>query len=143
MDVLTIGQVAKRAGVNLETIRYYERRGLLPAPPRQTSGYRQYTPDVVARVRFIKGAQELGFSLNEIHELLSLRVEAVTVCSEVQQRAEAKVAEIEQKIETLQRIKQILTDLVQHCRTKEPTAACPILAALDDEASGPAEHWES
>src|SRR5688572_27027868 len=99
MNVLTIGQLAKRAGVNLETIRYYERRGLLSEPPRRASGYRQYRPDVVARIRFIKRAQELGFSLNEIHELLSLRVEAATVCSDVKQRAEAKVAEIEQKME--------------------------------------------
>lgn len=135
MNVLTIGQLAKQAGVNLETIRYYERRGLLSEPPRRASGYRQYRPDVVVRIRFIKRAQELGFSLNEVHELLSLRVEAETACSEVKQRAEAKVAEIEQKMETLQRIKQILTDLMGHCDTQELTTECPILAALDADTT--------
>lgn len=137
MSVLTIGQLAKQAGVNLETIRYYERRGLLSEPPRRASGYRQYEPDVVARICFIKRAQELGFSLNEIQELLSLRIDAETACSEVKQRAEAKVAEIEQKMETLQRMKQVLTDLMRHCRTQEPTAECPILAALDADVTAP------
>lgn len=137
MNVLTIGQLAKQAGVNVETIRYYERRSLLPEPPRRVSGYRQYSPDAVARIQFIKRAQELGFSLNEIQELLSLRVDAESACSEVKQRAESKVAEIEQKMATLQRMKQILTDLMQHCHTQEPTAECPILAALDTDATTP------
>lgn len=74
METLTIGQLAKNAGVNIETIRYYERRGLIPEPPRRESGYRQYSPEFVTRIQFIKRAQELGFSLNEIAELLALRV---------------------------------------------------------------------
>jgi MerR family mercuric resistance operon transcriptional regulator len=133
MNTLTIGQLAKRAGVNLETIRYYERRSLLPDPSRRASGYRQYSLDAVARIRFIKRAQELGFSLTQIGELLSLRVDAQTACHEVRQLAEAKVIEIEQKLETLQRMKHILNDLLYNCNTRQPTNECPILAALDAE----------
>jgi MerR family mercuric resistance operon transcriptional regulator len=87
----------------------------------------------VARIRFIKRAQELGFSLNEIAELLSLRVDAQTACNEVQQLTETKVTEIEQKLETLERMKQILLGLLHHCHTRQPTSECPILAALDSE----------
>lgn len=133
MNTLTIGQLAKRAGVNLETIRYYERRSLLPEPARRASGYRQYPPNAVARIRFIKRAQELGFSLNEIAELLSLRVDAQTACDEVQQLVENKVMEIEQKLQTLRHMKQILTELLYHCQTRQLTAECPILAALDND----------
>jgi Hg(II)-responsive transcriptional regulator len=131
MDTLTIGQLAKRANVNLETIRYYERRSLLPEPSRRASGYRQYSPNAVARIRFIKRAQELGFSLNEISELLALRVEAQTTCNEVQQIVEIKVADIEQKIESLQRMQQILTNLLHHCQMRQETDECPILAAFE------------
>lgn len=133
MNTMTIGQLAKRAGVNLETIRYYERRSLLPEPSRRASGYRQYPSNAVARIRFIKRAQELGFSLNEIAELLSLRVDAQTACNEVQQLAEIKVIEVDQKLQTLQRMKQILADLLHHCQTRQSTDECPILAALDAE----------
>jgi MerR family mercuric resistance operon transcriptional regulator len=133
MNTLTIGQLAKRAGVNLETIRYYERRSLLPKPARRASGYRQYPPNAVARIRFIKRAQELGFSLNEIAELLSLRVEAQTACNEVQQIVEIKVADIEQKIEGLQRMQQILINLLHHCQMRQETEECPILAAFESE----------
>ncbi|HXF64961.1 MAG TPA: MerR family DNA-binding protein [Caldilineaceae bacterium] len=135
MGMLTIGQLAKEANVHVETVRYYERRGLLAAAGRRSSGYRQYAADAVGRIRFIKRAQELGFSLHEIADLLSLRVEAQTACAEVKQRAEAKVAEIEQKLETLQRMRQVLIDLLQHCDTEEPTGECPILAALDTDSS--------
>lgn len=133
MSTLTIGRLAHAAGVNLETIRYYERRGLLPRPPRRESGYRQYPPDSAARLRFIKHAQTLGFSLSEIGELLALRVDAQTACDEVRQRAEHKVAEIEQKLKTLERMRQILSTLIEHCHTQEPTGECPILTALDTE----------
>lgn len=131
MTALTISRLARAASVNVETIRYYERRGLLPEPPRRSSGYRQYPPDSVARLHFIKRAQDLGFSLKEIAELLELRVNAETVCSEIMQCAETKVAEIEQKLATLERMRQILTDLLAHCHIQEPTGECPILLALD------------
>ena len=125
MTAFTIGQLARRAGVNLETIRYYERRSLLPEPPRRASGYRQYSPDTVGRIRFIKRAQALGFSLDEIADLLSLRVDAQSACHEVQHLAETKVVEIEQKLETLQRMKQILMDLLHHCHTGSEVRLSP------------------
>ncbi|MDX1522992.1 MAG: Hg(II)-responsive transcriptional regulator [Anaerolineae bacterium] len=131
MKPLTIGQVAKRAGVNVETVRYYERQGLIPEPPRRASGYRQYNPDFVRRIQFIKRAQSLGFSLKEIVELLELRIEPNIACDDVRLRAEQKIADIEQKIETLQRMKQVLDELVIACNHREPTNECPILATLD------------
>jgi len=131
METLTIGQLAKKAGVNVETIRYYERRGLIPEPPRRESGYRQYGPDFVLRLQFIKRAQELGFSLNEIAELLALRVDSNTVCSDVKQRAEVKIADIEAKIQTLQQMKQALVALVAVCNENGTTSECPILETLE------------
>src|SRR5258708_37049880 len=98
---MKIGEVADRGGVNLQTIRYYEREGLLPQPPRLPSGYRVYTQPTVRRVRFIKRAQELGFTLSQIRELLSLRLDHERERSEVRAIAEAKVADIAEKIRTL------------------------------------------
>lgn len=132
MKNLTIGQLAQKAQVNVETVRYYERRGLLPQPPRRPSGYRQYAPEALARIRFIKRAQELGFSLKEIDELLSLRVDPHNTCREVKERTEAKIADIEEKIQTLQKIKGALTRLVALCRGRGPTSECPILEALNN-----------
>src|ERR671918_2137551 len=97
MGGMTIGQVAKHAGVGVETVRFYERQGLLDAPPRRASGYRQYSQDVIRRIQFIKRAKDLGFALREIRELLSLRVDPNTPCDEVKHRAEAKIADIDTK----------------------------------------------
>jgi MerR family transcriptional regulator, copper efflux regulator len=132
MEHLTSGQVAKQAHVNVETIRYYERRGLIPEPPRRESGYRQYAQEDVTRIQFIKRAQELGFSLREISELLDLRVDATHTCQEVKSHAEAKIADIEQKIETLQRMKDALVKLAAICADSgAPTTECPILEAIE------------
>src|SRR4051794_37191114 len=98
METLTIGQLAKRVGVNLETIRYYEREGLIPPPPRKSSGHRAYSASAVSRVRFIKRAQELGFSLAEIRELLHLRVAPAQLCTDVISQIDAKTREVEEKI---------------------------------------------
>ncbi len=133
METLTIGQVAKQAGVNVETVRYYERQGLIPEPPRRASGYRQYSTDFVKRIRFIKRAQTLGFSLKEITELLDFRIEHDTACDEVRIRAEQKVASIDEKIRTLERMKEVLDELIIACHHREPTSDCPILATLDSE----------
>lgn len=130
---MTIGQLAKKAQVNVETVRYYERRGLIPEPPRRESGYRQYSQDVVARIQFIKRAKELGFSLKEILELLSLRVDPDTPCADVKRRAEVKLADIEEKIRALQRMKKALTKLAASCSGRGPISECPILEALDAE----------
>lgn len=97
MKKLTIGQLAKRAGVNIETIRYYERRGLIPEPPRNKSGHREYSLGEVKRTEFIKRSQALGFSLKEISELLSLRMEPGTTCADVKARVETKIEDIEKK----------------------------------------------
>lgn len=133
MTTLKIGQLAKAAKVNIDTVRYYERRGLIPEPPRKESGYREYTQNYVARIRFVKRAQDLGFSLNEISELMDLRVDSQTVCSDVKKRAEAKVADIEEKIKSLKGLQQTLTNLLHHCESREPTGDCPILQMLDAE----------
>jgi MerR family mercuric resistance operon transcriptional regulator len=124
MKALTIGQVARSAGVGIETVRFYEREGLLQEPARKESGYRQYENDVVARLRFIRRAKELGFSLKEIKELLALRVDPATTCAEVRKRAESKIADVEEKIEDLQRIKQALKKLTAACRGLGPISEC-------------------
>jgi len=131
MQALTIGQAARQAGVGVETVRFYERQGLLDAPPRRASGYRQYAPDIVARLHFIRRAKELGFTLKEIRELLSLRVAPETTCGEVKQQAEAKIADINAKLRDLQRMKMALAQLVDACSGSGPTSQCPILDALE------------
>lgn len=133
MKALTIGQVARRAEVGIETVRFYERQGLLEEPARRDSGYRQYEEGVVARLRFIRRAKELGFSLKEIKELLALRVDPTTTCAEVRSKAEAKLADIEEKINTLRRMKKALKRLTQTCSGRGPTSECPILEALEPD----------
>jgi len=130
---MRIGEVADRGGVNLQTIRYYEREGLLPKPPRLPSGYRVYTEPTVRRLRFIKRAQELGFTLAEIRELLSLRMDRVRDRSDVRAIAKAKVADIEDKIRTLSAMKEALVRLTDHCRGHGPASECPILESLDSD----------
>ena len=137
MDYMTIGQLAKRTQLNVETVRYYERRGLLLKPPRSKSGYRQYPQEAITRIHFIKRAKELGFSLNEISELLSLRIDPDTTCDMVKSRAGIKVADIEGKIAALQKIKLALVKLTKSCRGTGPTSECPILDFLEAPADEP------
>lgn len=134
MNTLSIGQLAKAAQVNLETIRYYERRGLLPEPPRNQSGHRRYPTDALVRTTFIKKAQSLGFSLVEIEELLSLRVTPGSTCGDVKRRVQAKINEVDQKISELQRIRGALDVLADRCTGAGPVGQCPILEALDTQA---------
>jgi MerR family mercuric resistance operon transcriptional regulator len=131
MGTLTIGKLAKKANVNIETIRYYERRALIPKPYRRESGYREYSEDTVRRIQFIKHAKELGFSLREINELLSLKLDPKTPCSKVKNRTDVKIADIENKIKTLQRMKKALVNLTKACSGKGPIIECPILEALE------------
>lgn len=131
MNSLTIGRLAREAGVNLETVRYYERRGLLPSPPRSASGYRLFPPDAARRLRFIRRAQDLGFSLTEIRELLSLRVSATARSTDIRKRAKAKIADIEAKIRSLDSMKRTLRKLTNACEGSAPIAECPILESLD------------
>src|SRR5215471_6306365 len=102
MDVLTIGLLAKQARVNRETVRYYERRQLLQRPSRSAAGYRVFSDDAVRRLRFIRHAKMLGFSLEEIRQLLALRIKSIDTCERVRQRTQAKLADIDQKLESLQ-----------------------------------------
>ena len=133
MNGLRIGELARQAGVNLQTIHYYERRGLLPEPPRSEANYRVYSEEAVLRVRFIKRSQQLGFTLREIQELLSLRAEPGCECGEVLRRAEAKVREVDEKIRTLRRIRKALIKLMNECSGEGPATECPILDALDSK----------
>lgn len=133
---LTIGQVAKAAHVNVETLRYYERRGLVPKPPRSASLYRHYPDDTVLRVQFVKHAQELGFSLQEIRGLLSLRATPKARCADVKRRAEIKIGEVEAKIRALRAMGSALKRLVSQCDGKLPASACPILESLDERREG-------
>ncbi len=128
---LTIGQVAKQAGVGVETIRFYERERIIAEPPRRESGYREYDPEIVKRLHFIKRAQELGFSLKEIVQLLALRVDPRTSCAGVKKRAEAKLEEIERKIQDLKRMQKILKEVTAACVASKPITDCPILHCFD------------
>jgi MerR family copper efflux transcriptional regulator len=131
MKTLTIGELGKSAGAGVETIRYYERKGLLDQPARTPSGYRRYTPEAAARLRFIKQAQQLGFSLKEIAELLSLKVSSASTCADVKRKAESKIADIEQRISSLKKMKRALEKLKSECTGRGPVGECPILDALD------------
>ena len=135
MESLTIGRLARLGGVNLETIRYYEREKLLQEPPRTPGGYRLFPAETVRRLRFIKRAQELGFSLSEIRELLALRMKPGSRRKDIRARAEAKIADIEQKIRTLTSMKNTLRNLTGRCDGCGPLSDCPILESLDEEVS--------
>ena len=128
---LTTGALAAQSQVNLQTIRFYEREGLLPPAPRTASGYRAFPPTAVARVRFIRRAQELGFALTEIRELLSLRVDKSRDREDVRAIAAGKLAEIDGKIQSLQTIRQALAHLADCCTGHGPADECPILVALN------------
>ncbi len=131
---LTIGRIAKQADVHIETIRYYERRGLLPEPPRTEAGYRQYDAESVTRLRFIKEAQALGFTLDEIQGLLALRVDKETSCEDVRRRAERKAIDIEAKIDALQTMHAALQEMIAACERGGPRGECPLLETLERHA---------
>ncbi|SRR6266545_379955 len=125
-----ISEAAEQAGVNVQTLRYYERRGLLPKPPRRSSGYREFPDDVVRVVRFIKRAQELGFSLDEVEELLHLRRHSGRNRTRIRAVAEEKIRDIAAKIGELERMKRALKTLVHSCH-EGTTLECPIIEALE------------
>ncbi len=128
---LKTGELATAAGVSRETLRYYERIGLLPEPQRSASGYRQYPSEAVGRLKFVGRAQELGFTLAEVAELLALRVDDTEACDAVRGRATTKLASVEAKISDLRRIARSLGRLIDQCESRETTVECPILEALD------------
>lgn len=132
-SALTIGAVAKRVGVAIDTIRYYEREGLLPEPQRRASGYRSYGEGTVAQLRFIRRAKELGFTLDEIRELLALSNDRQKGVTAVKQRAQQRLQAIELRIAELQRVRDGLAQLVESCPGHGMPEACPILRALNDQ----------
>ena len=164
METLTRGELAGRCEVNFETIRYYEQQGLILKPARSAGNYRLYPADAVRRVRFIRRAQDLGFTLREIKELLALRASPRTRCGQVYARAQAKIANIDEKLKTLRAMRRALAHLMSDCGggagssvrpppgegvgvrrsgaalppAAEPRrrTSCPILEALDDEGHG-------
>jgi len=138
MQALTIGEVAKRAGVGIDTVRFYEREGLIDEPPRRPSGYRQYPPETVPLIRFIKRAKDLGFTLREIEELSSLRDGGGKRRNEVRALAEVKLKDIDQKLARLQAMRSALWGLLEDCACgKRPS--CPILEALNDPEDQPTD----
>jgi MerR family copper efflux transcriptional regulator len=134
---LTIGDLAERAGVNVATVRYYERRGIIREPLRTASGYRQYDASTVDRIRFVKRAQELGFTLDQIGDLLELRVTDPEACPAVEKVARGKLAEVESKIAELTRLKDVLEGLIRACGDREVTRECPVLLILEEEEVRP------
>ena len=134
-STLTIGALAQAAGIGVEAVRFYERKGLLPKPPRTPAGYRQYPADTVDRVKFIRRAQGLGFALREISELLDLRVDEVAACGPVEAQAREKLEQVAGKLKELRRIETALQRLIEACEAREPTGACPILEELNQAGS--------
>ena len=135
MKPLLIGKVAELAGVGIQTVRFYERRGLIEEPPRKDSGYRLYSEEVVSRLRFIKRAKDLGFSLKEIADLMSLRLDPSSSCNDVKERAEGKIRDIEEKVEDLTRMKSALVELTNSCDDVAGSSReCPIFRSLDRES---------
>ena len=131
MPGMTIGKAAKMAGVGVETLRFYEREGLIDTPRRTASGYRLYPADVVRRVRFIRRAKDLGFSLKEIADLLALRLDPNSSCADVRRKARAKIADIEERIRALESMREALVRLADRCTSDGPSSGCPILEELD------------
>jgi MerR family mercuric resistance operon transcriptional regulator len=131
MTTLRIGELASKANVHLETIRYYEREGLMRPPRRTPSGHRAYTPEDVLRLRFIKRSQALGFSLTEIKELLALKVTPNKPCIGVVRQIEAKAREVQAKLAHLEAIQRTLRKMKASCEGRCPVSECPILESLD------------
>jgi MerR family mercuric resistance operon transcriptional regulator/MerR family gold-responsive transcriptional activator of gol and ges genes len=127
----TIGQLAKAVDVNVQTVRYYERLKLLSPSARRPSGYRIYGEHEERQLRFIKNAQALGFTLQEIAELLKLRVTSTARCGDIQRRARAKLTHVEAKVRDLQALAEALRNLIRNCRAGQPTDRCPILQSLE------------
>jgi len=135
MKTMMIGKVAKSAGIGVETVRFYERRGLIESPPRNESGYRQYPVSTIHRLRFIRRAKELGFSLREIKELLELQTDPTSTCDDIMKHTEQKLADINRKIDDLIKIRDALNILFEACSRDRTLADCPIINAMSDKES--------
>ena len=133
-QTLTIGALAHRAGVNIETIRYYERIGLMPSPPRTQGGHRSYAANHIGRLRFIRRARELGFGIESIRTLLALSEQGPASCAEVRELAAARLADVRAKKNDLVKLENILSDTVTRCDAQccsGDTPVCPVLEVLE------------
>lgn len=132
-SLLTIGQLAKRVGVNVETLRYYERLDLLSPSTRKPSGYRVYGPSELRRLHFIKNAQALGFTLQEIADFLNLRIGSTVVCGDVKRKTQVKLRQVEKKIADLRSLAHSLRKLIRSCEAEQITDHCPTLESLEHQ----------
>lgn len=132
MSSLTIGKLASQAGVGVETVRFYERSGLLEQPARPARGFRRYPDTAIKRLRFIRQARDLGFNLDEIGDLLALRVSPSATCEDVRARTQQKITEIDRRIDLLNTMRASLSELVASCELDGPASDCPILDHLED-----------
>lgn len=130
-NLFQIGVIAEKANVNIQTLRYYERRNILKPAQVKDSGYRLYTEDAVKTVSFIKHAQELGFKLNEIKQLLSLRTPSVSRCDSVRKRAKARLSDVQEKMKMLRQIEKTLKVLIKDCENNKTSKECPIISGLE------------
>lgn len=135
LNNLTIGTFAKAAGVNVETIRFYQRKGLLPEPDKPYGGIRRYGEADVARVRFVKSAQRLGFGLDEIAQLL--RLEDGAHCAEARDLAEHKLKDVREKLADLARLEAVLAELVGACQARQGNVSCPLIASIQGGTPSP------
>ena len=133
MRAMRTGEVAEQSGVNIETLRYYERRGLLQPPPRQPSGYREYTTDAVRIVRFVKRAQELGFTLEEVESLLDLAAGGPRRCESARAVASQRLADLDAKMRSLRAMQRSLQRLIATCEQPRSRRDCPLLETLSGD----------
>ncbi|MEQ8322069.1 MAG: heavy metal-responsive transcriptional regulator [Rhodospirillales bacterium] len=129
--MLNIGEVARLGGVSVEAMRYYEQQGLIAPPDRNANGYRKYSPEAIRRIRFIKRAQDVGFTLKDIGDLLALKADPGASCRDVRERAQYKLVEIEEKLAVLAQMRDVLAKWTSTCPSEGQVNACPILDALD------------
>lgn len=132
--MMTISEVAEASGVGVETVRFYERKRLITQPKRPAAGYRRYHEATARRIRFIRKAQELGFTLAEIRQLLELRLDPGRSCADVKNEAETKIGDIDEKIASLKVMRKALVEITRSCSGEGPTSACPILDAIEAAA---------
>lgn len=130
MQSLTIGQVAKQTGISHDTIRLYERYGLIDEPPRSPNGYRQYSLDAIERLTFILRSKKMGFTLKEIQELLSIHQSSKQSCNDVKQHAQEKLTQVYDKINELKNLERTLKQLILACEKHKPNDLCPIFTSL-------------
>ena len=137
---MTIGKLAKKSGVGVETVRFYERKNLVAQPPKPPfGGFRSYPAETVERIRFIREAQDLGFSLREIKELLSLRLDPSADCADIRERAQVKLKEITRKITAMKGIQSALKKLISACPGQGALQVCSIIDAIETPEAGRTE----